>query len=97
MKFKREVLKAIVYDDCINAKKVEDTITGTTRWSILHTMVFEYVGKFYRSTYSEGATEQQDERPYEYDPEEIECPEVEPIEIPVRQWIKVAPVSAEEV
>lgn len=37
MKFKKEVLQAIVYDDCINADKVDDTITGTTRWSILHT------------------------------------------------------------
>lgn len=51
-------------------------------------MVFKYNDKFYQSTYSIASTEQQDERPYEYD-DEIECSEVEPIDISVRQWIRI--------
>ena len=89
MKFKKEVLQAIVYDDCINADKVEDIITGTTRWSILHVMIFEYKGKFYRSEYAEGATEMQDERPFEIAADKIECPEVKQKEVMIKKWVLV--------
>ena len=41
-------------------------------------MIFRYGTKFYTSTYSEGATEMQDEYPYEYDGDEVECKEVIP-------------------
>lgn len=42
--------------DC---KLIEDDIIDTTRWSIVHEIVFEDKGKFYRTTYSVGATEMQ--------------------------------------
>ena len=51
---------------------IVDRIVNTTRWSIIHEIVFEDNGKFYMTTYSEGATECQDERPWEYD-DEIKC------------------------
>lgn len=45
-------------------------------------------GKFYQITYSEGATELQDERPWEYD-DEITCTEVELKEIMMKKWVPV--------
>jgi len=87
MKFKKEMLQELVYDDCLLAEKIEDNITGTTRWSILHEMIFKYNDKFYIVQYSIGATEMQEERPFEYSADEIECPEVEQKEVKVKKWI----------
>lgn len=67
---------------------IVNRIVDTTRWSIIHEIVFEDNGKFYMTTYSEGATEIQDERPWEYD-DEIECTEVELKEVKVKKWIPV--------
>lgn len=71
--------------DC---KLIEDDIIDTTRWSIIHEIVFEDKGKFYMTTYSEGATEYQDERPWEYE-DEVKCTEVELKEVKVKKWIPV--------
>lgn len=71
--------------DC---KLIEDDIIDTTRWSIVHEIVFEDKGKFYMTTYSEGATEYQDERPWEYE-DEIKCTEVELKEVKVKKWMPV--------
>lgn len=65
-----------------------DRIIDTTRWSIVHEIVFEDKGKFYMTTYSEGATEYQDERPWEYE-DEVKCTEVELKEVKVKKWIPV--------
>ena len=59
-----------------------------TRWSIVHEIVFEDKGKFYRTTYSVGATEMQWGKPWEYE-EEVECEEVELKEVKVKKWIPV--------
>lgn len=67
---------------------IVNRIVDTTRWSIIHEIVFEDNGKFYMTTYSEGATEYQDERPWEYD-DEIKCTEVELKEVKVKKWIPV--------
>lgn len=71
--------------DC---KLIEDDIIDTTRWLIVHEIVFEDKGKFYMTTYSEGATEYQDERPWEYE-DEVKCTEVELKEVKVKKWIPV--------
>lgn len=71
--------------DC---KLIEDDIIDTTRWSIVHEIVFEDKGKFYMTTYSEGATEYQDERSWEYE-DEVKCTEVELKEVKVKKWIPV--------
>lgn len=71
--------------DC---KLIEDDIIDTTRWSIVHEIVFEDNGKFYMTTYSEGATEYQNERPWEYE-DEVKCTEVELKEVKVKKWIPV--------
>ena len=67
---------------------IVDKIIDTTRWSIIHEIVFEDNGKFYQTTYSEGATEIQDERPWEYE-DEVECTEIELREVKVKKWMPV--------
>ena len=74
MKFSKEFLRNL--DDEI----ISDQIIENTRWSILHERIFKHDGKFYQTIYSVGATEIQDESPYEYDGDEIECTEVRPVE-----------------
>lgn len=64
-------------------KTIYDKIVGHRRWSVDHERVFEHEGRFYRTSYSIGATESQDESPYQYDPAEIECPEVFPKQVTV--------------
>jgi hypothetical protein len=63
-----------------------DEILSTSRWSINHRCIFEDNGKFYQAYYSEGATEMQDERPWEYD-DTVECQEVELKEVVVTKWV----------
>lgn len=70
MKFKKEFLQAE------RGKTILDEIEGKSRWSIEYRRVFEHEGKYYETYYRVGATESQDESPYEYDDEEIECKEV---------------------
>lgn len=63
------------------AKIIEKNITTTTRWSVYYDVVFEIEGKFYATSYSVGATEMQDESPYEHSGEWEEVTEVEPTEV----------------
>ncbi len=82
MKIRKELAQKLVDPDDYEEeelegfKKVEDRQTSNSRWSINHTMVVEKDGHFYRANYSVGATEQQDETPFEYDEDEIEFKEV---------------------
>ena len=67
---------------------ISDKIIDNSRWSVYHKIVFEDNGKFYSAMYSEGATELQDERPWEYQ-DEVECIEVELKEVKVKKWVPV--------
>jgi hypothetical protein len=64
---------------------LEDTIIESSRWSILHELVFRVKDKFYRTTYNVGATEYQDERPWEHDTD-VDCEEVHQVEKLVKVW-----------
>jgi len=79
-KFKKEFLKSVVWNEAEGAEKIRDEIIDHTRWSVVHLMVFKYKDKFYETSYSQGATEQQDESPYEYDNDVIECTVVQRVE-----------------
>ena len=68
---------------------LSDQIVERTRWSLVHEIVFEHDGKYYQTTYSQGATEMQDERPWEYDVE-VECTEVRKVQKLVECWEPVA-------
>jgi hypothetical protein len=66
---------------------IEDTIVDHRRWSVDHNIIFKKDEKYYRTSYSVGATEQQDERPWEYE-DEVECEEVQKVAktITVEVW-----------
>ena len=74
MKFTKEFLQER------EGKTVSEELVDQRRWSLIWRRVFEVGGKFYETVYSEGATETCDERPYEYDDDEIDCPEVFPVQ-----------------
>jgi hypothetical protein len=81
-KFTKEDLLNALENDCDTLEKVSDDLTGTSRWSTHHRLVFKAKesGKFYEANYSRGATESQDESPFEYEPDLVECAEVRPVE-----------------
>ena len=85
MKFKTEFLREELD---LPWSAVEDSIIDQGRWSIYHKIIFEYNGKHYKTHYSVGATELQEERPWEYK-KEIECTEVELKEVTVKKWVEV--------
>lgn len=62
-----EVAREVVYGDGPDdIELIHDRIVDTRRWSIDHEVIVKHDGRFYRDTYSEGATEMQDESPWEY-------------------------------
>jgi hypothetical protein len=81
MKFKKELLQELAYECYVDGFEViEQKMTGHTRWSLKYSMIFKFEDKLYKTSYSTGATEYQDEEPYEYEDDVIECPEVFPVE-----------------
>lgn len=64
---------------------VEDKVIGTGRWSVHHRIVFKHEGRFYQTEYSIGATESQDERPWEYD-DDVESIEVHKVPKTIEVW-----------
>jgi len=84
----REILKLtpqagrnIVYGDDPNFKEILEEIEDTSRWSIHYRIIVRRLsdGKLFESGFRRGATESQDESPYEYESEAV-FKEVKPIE-----------------
>ena len=65
---------------------INRTLVDSSRWSLRYEQVFSYEGKLYRTDYSKGATECQEESPYEYEPELVDCVEVVAMEVTVTQY-----------
>jgi hypothetical protein len=84
MKFSKDFLQDNV------GRCVERKIIDHSRWSVTYSEVFEHEGKFYLTSYSVGATESQDESPYQYDGEDIECNEVKKVSKVCNVWETVA-------
>lgn len=87
MKFPRERMLAVLWED--EGVILSDKVTDNSRWSIHHELIFQLDGKTYQTTYSVGATESQDERPWDYD-DEVTCTEVRPVRKEVVVWEPVA-------
>lgn len=69
-------------------KVVQREIVDRGRWSVYSDMVFSADGDFWKVTYSDGATEYQDEAPFgEYD--EYEVLPVKPVEKVVIVYVPV--------
>ena len=58
----------IVDGEDSNFVTIEDRIVGTRRWSVVYEIVVQRKtdGKYFKDSYRRGATESQDESPYEY-------------------------------
>lgn len=80
--FKKAELQELLDGETEALEVVTDTITGKSRWSIHHALVFreKATGRCFRVGYSEGATEQQDESPFEHEADEIKAVEVRAVE-----------------
>ena len=85
-KFSKEFLQDAIHGDAEGTEEIETTIEDTSRWSIQKSTVFSFEGKFYEAYYQVGATEMQDEMPFEYDNDEIEVCEVEKVEVVKHEW-----------
>lgn len=91
--FDREILKCLASGDEPEGYKImENLLEDHSRWGLQYCMVFKYEDKYYRTHYSRGATEYQDESPYEYEAKVVPCTLVEPKEV-VR--IEYVPVTTE--
>lgn len=73
--FTQQELLDILWKEDEDSKVLLNEPTSKSRWSINYRLVFEKDGNLYETSYSEGATEIQDEGPWEYQTE-IECVEV---------------------
>lgn len=85
IKLPKQVLINILWENHDTAEVLQDTIVGTSRWSERHEIVFKYNDATYITHYSCGATENQDESPFEYANDEVECYEAELVNQP--KWV----------
>ena len=90
-KFPKEFLRELLWEEESEFEdklglKVRDEISDTGRWSVHHELVFSYDEKFYAVNYSTGATEYQDERPFDNEDEEVDCYEVAPKPVTVIEY-----------
>jgi hypothetical protein len=83
-----ELARAIVYDDSDEGELVEVEIFDTSRWSLTYKAIIKYQDKFYKTFYRVGATEQQEEKPWEFD-DVAELVEVHQVPKTVTVWEKV--------
>lgn len=90
--FKSEELRDLLDGNSETLEEVENRITGSGRWSKHYALVFKETatGTFYQTAYSVGATEQQDEGPFEHT-DTVTCDEVRPVEKVVIAYEKVTP------
>ncbi|QKJ87447.1 hypothetical protein PMPD1_2505 [Paramixta manurensis] len=91
----KDLLKELVWSDewedeqGKTIKVIHREQTGSRRWESDHLMIFTLGGKLYGSTYSLGLTECQESLPYEYEPDQIECLQMEAYEVTVTRYRKV--------
>ncbi len=85
MKFTKQWLQDLQWaesDLSSGATVVENKWIDSGRWLSHHSLVFAHKGKFYRTTYYKGLTEQQYEAPFDYAEtdidDKIECEQVRP-------------------
>lgn len=86
--FEKDYMIDVLWGDVEGVEIVVNEIFDTSRWSTHHSLIFKKDGRYYRTSYSRGATEQQDEGPWEYE-DQVECVEVEPYEKTVIEYREV--------
>lgn len=80
--FAKTDLQELLCDECETLTVIRNEMYDTSRWSIWYDLIFKEneTDKLYQTSYSRGATECQDESPWEYDGDMIDCHEVEKYE-----------------
>lgn len=88
--FDKNTLLEILEEEADGYTLLENEIVDTSRWFNIFSIVFKdkTTGKFYSTDYRVGATECQDEGPWEYQ-DAVMCTEVEPVEVTVTQYHNV--------
>jgi len=86
--FEKDYMERVLWEDAEGTEIIEDEIIDNSRWSIHYRLIFKKDDKYYQTFYSRGATESQDERPWEYE-DKVECVEVEPYEKIIIEYRKV--------
>jgi hypothetical protein len=81
----KSTMLGILYGESDDGKVVKDSICSHSRWSVIHNIIFEYKSHYYTAIYSVGATEYQDETPWEHD-DTVDCTEVHQVEKVVKVW-----------
>ena len=70
LQIEKEVATDLAYGDYDNTvyEIISNKIVSKSRWSYISELIVKTLadGKFWKSFYSQGATESQDESPYEY-------------------------------
>jgi len=68
--FSSETAREIIFDDDEDFRLVETEQLTNSRWSLHYRTVVKRTadGKFFATVYSKGATEYQEERPFDNDP-----------------------------
>lgn len=86
--FPKEIMLDILYGDK-QYKIIKNELVDTSRWSKIYELVFQEPGQkedeAWETSYSTGATELQEEYPWEYD-KEVECALVRAKEKTVIVW-----------
>jgi ribosomal protein S17 len=89
-KFSTKLLRQMAYGE-LPEKVVSDRMVDHGRWSVVHEMIFKSGDRYWKTRYKSAATEIQDEKPYQYDGDEVECDEVRPVEKKVIVFEEVKP------
>lgn len=68
LKLTPEQGREIVYEDTDDFKTIQYSVINVSRWSLINEIIVQRLSddKFFKSSFSVGTTELQDERPYEY-------------------------------
>ena len=98
MKLTGKEARDVIWGDSDDWEETIDTVqvTGKSRWSIQKEGVFLHKpsNKHYEFYWQVGATEMQDEQPFEYE-KEVHPVEVELKEIVVQKWVPVNQTQGE--
>lgn len=86
--FPKEELRNVINHDSEDLENISDEPIDTSRWEVHYDLVFRDLSdnRLYQISYSCGATEIQDTMPFEFDPDMIECVEVEKVQIVVDSY-----------
>jgi len=87
-KFSVEFMRDVLWGDAANVEIIKNEIFDTTRWSNCYELIFDFEDKLWMCSYDVGATEQQEQRPWEYE-DHVECVLVKPVEKTVIDYVPV--------